>query len=412
MYKKLYVGLCVFIAVVLATQPIVYAELKEDFVKNEIIFYTDSETSCTPSGANISGENNKEKIWNYLRGSGLSEEQTAGVMGNMQAESGFSPTRHEDSQGWSGGGWGLVQWTGGRRKAVVNALPENLKKYHSEEYGGATTDGRVESIPMEDNDALLAAELDFMIEESSNRPITEKRYGTAASEWELLKTLSSIEDAAVFWHNNFEVSSDSPSKVIKSRGGFAQKIYDEYKGSGGGGGGDNCEAETGDLSEYVLKYAWPEYSKPNTNKKPEYVDAIIAAKNAGRYVGDSCYGGGVDCGGFVTTLMYDSGFDKGYNYGSVIKDGAGPTGQQEKWLKENWESLGSGSSIDAAELKPGDVAMSPGHTFVYVGEISGFNSKIASASQCERAPMAGKEEVTSGKVTWYRKKSTGSEDKS
>ena len=97
---------------------------------------------CKKAGStgDISGNSNQEKIWNFLTGSGLSAEQAAGVMGNMQAESGFSPTRHEDGQGWERGGWGLAQWTFGRRTAIVSKLPEELKKYHSQEYGGAANE--------------------------------------------------------------------------------------------------------------------------------------------------------------------------------------------------------------------------------------------------------------------------------
>lgn len=55
--------------------------------------------------------------------------------------------------------------------------------------------------------------------------------------------------------------------------------------------------------------------KVRTDKKPEYAEAIEKAKSENRFVGDSCLGGGVDCGAFVTTLLHDSGFDKNYNYG-------------------------------------------------------------------------------------------------
>ena len=92
-----------------------------------------------------------------MRNAGLSAEQTAGVMANIQAESGFSPTRHEVGQGWESGGWGLAQWTFGRRTLIANKIPSELKKYYSQEYGGAPNDkGMVDSIPVEDNDKLLS----------------------------------------------------------------------------------------------------------------------------------------------------------------------------------------------------------------------------------------------------------------
>jgi hypothetical protein len=59
-------------------------------------------------------------------------------------------------------------------------------------------------------------------------------------------------------------------------------------------------------------------------------------------------------------------------------------------------------------LQAGDGAFSRGHTFIYVGEIPGFDSVIASASiggSSARAPMAGTEGLLEGNgaiVRWYR----------
>ena len=39
----------------------------------------------------LAGKNNEEKIWNYLKGAGLNDFGTAGLMGNLYAESGLIP---------------------------------------------------------------------------------------------------------------------------------------------------------------------------------------------------------------------------------------------------------------------------------------------------------------------------------
>lgn len=57
-----------------------------------INYTTDGSTSV-----NIAGNNTKEKIWNYLRGSGLSPYAAAGVMGCWEAESSNNP---ETLEGW------------------------------------------------------------------------------------------------------------------------------------------------------------------------------------------------------------------------------------------------------------------------------------------------------------------------
>lgn len=53
-----------------------------------------------------------EKVWKFLRGKGLPEKSTAAILGNFQAESEFDINKIEAG---GGGGFGLAQWTGGRR---------------------------------------------------------------------------------------------------------------------------------------------------------------------------------------------------------------------------------------------------------------------------------------------------------
>lgn len=179
-------------------------------------------------------------------------------------------------------------------------------------------------------------------------------------------------------------------------------------GSGGLSGSDasNCPSSSsgptfggGDLSATVLAYAWPEQGhEPPTEKMPAYAAAIEKAKAEGQYVGND----GVDCGGFITRLMIDSGFEPNYNYAGKPPN-AGPVTSQLQWLKENWQPVNVASSAD---LRPGDVGVNSGatHTYVYVGQVPGFSKPIASASNGERAPMASGASEMDPDYTWYRKK--------
>jgi len=170
----------------------------------------------------------------------------------------------------------------------------------------------------------------------------------------------------------------------------------------GDGQGD---VPSGDFTQTILDYAWPTYHSPNYfTMKPGYQAAVTRAQSEGRYVGGGSHPG-IDCGGFVTTLMVDSGFEPRYNSNGR----GGPTGDQQAWAEANWQKLGTGSDIDTGSLRAGDVAFSPGHTFVYVGTISGFSKKVASASYSPsniawRTPMAGSESPAASNVTWYRKR--------
>ncbi|MHC5375381.1 phage tail tip lysozyme [Enterococcus sp. LJL120] len=60
----------------------------------------------------MSQEQTAKEIWDYLTNRGWSKESTAGVLGNMQSESGIIADRWEgDRIGNMSGGYGLVQWT-------------------------------------------------------------------------------------------------------------------------------------------------------------------------------------------------------------------------------------------------------------------------------------------------------------
>lgn len=163
---------------------------------------------------------------------------------------------------------------------------------------------------------------------------------------------------------------------------------------------DACSNPEG-LIGTIVAYAWPEYRpRPlSTVRKDEYQEAHNKAAANGEYLG-GC--GGNDCGAFITRVMRDSGYDAEYNPAN------GNTTHQSAYLRENWIEVPVSSTSD---LQPGDVAMktgSPGHTFIWVGQVEGFGSNIASASigtPCftSRAPMAGRENPLDPSYNWYRK---------
>lgn len=63
---------------------------------------------------------NETITWDFLTSNGFSRLQTAGIMGNLMQEHGFNTTD-------TSGGYGLVQWTGGRRVELLEqAHPENI----------------------------------------------------------------------------------------------------------------------------------------------------------------------------------------------------------------------------------------------------------------------------------------------
>lgn len=408
---------------------------KTFFSGNDIQFY---DPTCEPSAASrvsLAGDNNIEKLLNlYMREGGLNLAQASGILGNMIQESGgrtitigsggkqasIQEPQPNIRQGGrivddtytpeNGVGFGLVQWTfTGRQKP----LQDHIKKL-----GVGITD--------------LSGQGTFVLEELK---------GPYAKTMTALKATNDPVEAAIVVHGppypGYEASADSAEKVRTVRGGNAQKIYDAFADAPALAGStapdqlnnpstgdgdetsldaaqqvsdistpqsnrdDSCDDSDfagGDLNTTLMAYAWADYKGNDIKAQPAYTTAVNKALDEGRYVGGTKYKG-IDCGGFVTTLLYDSGFDPSYNSNAK----GGNTISQEAWLKQHWQSI---SATDAGDRRPGDVAINAQHTYIYVGEVNGFGSRIASASWDERAPMAGKEGVTDGSFRWYRIKSS------
>jgi hypothetical protein len=131
------------------------------------------------AGKNAAGEKVKDAVWEFLRKNGLSREQASGVMGNIQAESGFRPSVVEYG---SGIGYGLCQWSYGRRAALRDSVPSG-KKISDLDY-----------------------QLDYMFREMHVRVPHLPEYQRFANEWDLVKAQGTVEDALVAFHNEFERS--------------------------------------------------------------------------------------------------------------------------------------------------------------------------------------------------------------
>lgn len=382
------------------------------FSGNDILFYDPRCSSGAASGyVTLSGKDNLEKILTFFMQHGLTLAQATGIAGNFMVESRLDPTiiqgggHAQAGSGFtptSGVGFGLAQWTsGGRQQGLVSETTR---------LGVDITD--------------LGGQLSYAWKE-----LSENYQGTLVA----LKATNDPVEAAVVVHNGYESSADTAAAVVNNRGGNAQKFYTMYSDAPALAGstsnvkplGNSSTPSTanatgscvppgfgnGSLQDMVKQYAWSQYINFTSSILPEaqgrpvmaseqtpaYAQAVVRAVSEGRYVGGIAVKGD-DCGGFVSLLMYDSGFDKGYNYA----DRGGPTTTQEAWLRENWQLI---SSTDATDRQPGDVAINEVHTYVYVGDIPGFGSQIASASVSGpvRAPMAGQESVADSSFRWYRK---------
>ncbi len=364
---------------------------EEDYRSSNDIFFYDSGAGCVGIADNtdieLAGESNLHKVYNYMIAAGLKDFQAAGVVGNIAIESGGDPTikqggGHMDDPTPLGTGigvgraWGLIQWDAGGRAI------EYAKR------AGITT-------PINE----LKTQLDLVQwHMKTETPTSAKNF------WDEYVKTSTIEEATML----YMIKMEGPGIPHFAARLLAANLALNYPiTEGAGGGSTDCTSDAGDGAvagnavKTAVNYAWPKYRKPPTFElKPEYAKAVKDAQTKGLYVGGGIHPG-IDCGGFVTRVMQDSGVDPNYN-----KDPAGNTVNQEKYTSTSGKYTLI-SSPTTATLKPGDIAINNSHTYMYVGEVEGFETVIASASYSTtgaswRPPMAGHEAPADPSYRWYR----------
>ena len=411
----------------------------------------------------VTGTTIEEKIWSGLKSLGLTDAVTAGIMGNMVRESGLNPARHETSKRnkyWGNGfdlagngnisyGLGLIQWSYGRRIKLYNYVKENApgleKKFfdHPETYStspvisGASFVEKVQANGDEaDGDTLISLELTYLI-------VKEMRnYGW----YKKVFNETTVEGAAARFAINVEAcgSCKAGSETVKARAAKAQEFYVRFSGKtkfaggtgGTGTGGLYCDSDGEDsgsgtsssssgsiygeggyrgddytykgdvpsLQNWVKTYAWSTWWE----KKPRRLKTLQtdAYRNlSGKHGG--CYGN--DCGGFVAKAIQASGWDTNFKYQAVRYM------QTTLYKSSTWTEVTSKINSES-DMQPGDIIIcshnsaysskecresSIGHVMLWVGPMSNFGDKIASASwssDCNnsRAPSAssGKNKIT------------------
>jgi hypothetical protein len=186
----------------------VFALDEQFYSGNDILYYDPDGTLCaSPSGSStvITGNDNSEIIFKYLTGKGLTGEQAAGILGNLQQESGFNPAKiqggaiaPDDYTPVNGVGFGLAQWTFNSRQRPLVDL------------------GKLSGRKITD----LQLQMDFLWQELT---------GPYASALSNLKNETTPERAAYVFHRDYEGSADSEAFVLQVRGGNAKTLFEKYK---------------------------------------------------------------------------------------------------------------------------------------------------------------------------------------
>lgn len=391
--KKLLILVTVMVVTAVNTGLIsdqVYAYDQGFYSANDILYYNEADKNGCSAGATaaLSGNNNLEKVYNYMLSKGLTDFQAAGIVGNISQESGGNPLNAQvgpDTKDPSifgtavgvGKAWGLIQWDAGGR-AIQYAKQAGITGPIYE----------------------LATQLDIVWWHMNNTTPTG-----ASGFLSDLKATKTVEEATLLYEQKME----GAGKPAMANRYTAAKLAMSYDKSGAAGVQDTsgCNSATGaamgNAVQTAINYAWPTYHPaPYLEMTGAYEKAVQAAQAKGLYVGGGIHPG-VDCGGFITRVMQDSGVDPEYN-----KDKGGTTTQIK-------DIVASGKYIElnhptTADMHPGDIAINNDHTYMYVGSGNpGFKSNVASASysttgQAWRTPMAGTEKPADPNYRWFRLK--------
>lgn len=207
--KLLYKSSLVAFALVFVLPMHVFALNPIDYPANDVLWY--AREDCKSGGGvgtttgTLSGKDNAQKIWNYFKGKGFSDEQTAGILGNFSRESGFMPNRVQgagiktsDTLPTGPGGYGLAQWDD--RKPLLGKFAQEQGK------------------PVSD----LGLQLDFVMYELA---------GPESGANSAFKNVKSVEEATRVWMDRYERPGD---KAFPDRLNAANLAMKEFGGSGGG----------------------------------------------------------------------------------------------------------------------------------------------------------------------------------
>ncbi len=328
---------------------------QEFYSSNNIMFYNPDSTICDAS-VTVASKDNIETVLSVLTKAGLSFEQAAAVAGNFIVDSGSSEINPKATSSASdfSGGFGISSWSGERWNG-----DDGLKTFA--EANGKKWDD-------------LAVQLEYVLWDVGAGGSWGGRVGgNERAAWLALLSTESLDEAVETWMVKYSrpSSADISGRNKKDRLNAASNVVSAYKdkvsedASSGGPAGCSGSAVAGDIANTAKNLSWPHRVKiPESSKtgygreaaKPEFVAA------AEKLTTDYSTAYFTDCGVFVATVMHASGVDESYP-----KRG---TSLQMNYIQSSpkYEKF-IASSED--QLRPGDILIRTGHTYIYTGKVSG-----------------------------------------
>lgn len=174
----------------------------------------------------------QERVWNFLRAEGFSAAAAAGIMGNIEVESGFDATIEEIGNAI---GYGLCQWSYERRTNLVNWCNNNGRDY-------TTVEGQLAYLiyELEGGDSTCQSLMNqYCGGLDGFKQLTDVAQATqifqVCFERAGIPNMSKRISAAQSFYNKWKdyVTIPAPVNAIGSGGAATSSIYGVYQGSYG-----------------------------------------------------------------------------------------------------------------------------------------------------------------------------------
>ena len=348
----------------------------------------DASSQTCRCGGSLSGSNNQQKAFNYFISNGYSEEQSAGIVGNLIDESSVEPMRKQntlpgaktlaaevDGPGTASdysGGWGIVQWTPASKMITASR-------------NAGAKDEQIETIEYQ---------LDFLkVQLTGKGPVPEGEAGG------MVRAARSVENAAVAFaryyerfdgsensnHPRYAKSKASAKEVLANFGDAAITLGAAVMPGVGG----CADVGNGSIVETAFGLAWRDRGHGQ-----EKEDATSAYQKAmPEFNGSAGTWPFSDCGVYVATVMVMSGVDKEYVRRITSNQRAYVRGSAKYQTFENLSNI--------SQLQPGDIFVHNHHTYFYVGSFKGTDGKTWNALSASLGSSAGNGRVPQPSIVQF-----------
>ena len=310
------------------TKYLLYKATGRDYGVTEYDFSAFDPKNFKSVSIGIYGGTIEEKVWFALRDAGFSEYAVAGAMGNIYAESGFDPAIIE---GGSGIGFGLCQWSYGRRTQLENYAA-------SKGVDPSDVDTQIEFLITELTPGAVGPAQGY----ADYQLLNNKGYN--GDKW---KNATSPEEAAVAFCWSFE-RPGSPNLSLRQE--KAREYYEQFKG----------RTKPSGASASSIIAACNEVTQEFLNRNGRYSLSNLIWGDIERCWTDSeC----ICCASYVSLVLYRSGALTPEQINAYNYQYTGSGGVPDMLKAAGWQQ------VSPSQAQPGDVVIDyEVHAMIYAGD--------------------------------------------